>query len=158
MVSNFYNDLAKGHIAEEIVKNVFENLTSEYSFELVNLERQYFHKGDIKAIGKDGRVRFLEVKNDTRIADTQNVLCEEEVYFKKHDCYQDGFMYNDYEIFCIVSQSERKIYVIDFEILKKIYRKGEFKTIHHPEQYSDCYLVPLSLIKKCGGLIAAIDY
>lgn len=70
MVSNFYNDLAKGHIAEEIVKNVFENLTSEYSFELVNLERQYFHKGDIKAIGKDGRVRFLEVKNDTRIADT----------------------------------------------------------------------------------------
>ena len=30
------------------------------------------------------------------------------------------YMYNDYEIFCIVSQPERKIYIIDFKVLNDI--------------------------------------
>ena len=46
---------------------------------------------------------FIEVKDDSRIADTGNVLCEERVFFREGNYYQKGFMYNDYEIFCVVS-------------------------------------------------------
>lgn len=46
---------------------------------------------------------FIEVKDDSRIADTGRVLCEERVCYKDGDYFQKGFMYSDYDIFCVVS-------------------------------------------------------
>lgn len=158
MVSNFYDDLNKGRIAEEIVLNTFKGLTDKYTFTSVGDDVECFRKGDIKCETQDGKVIYLEVKNDSRIGDTKNILCEEEVFYKDNGNIVKGFMFSDYEIYCVVSEPEERIYVIDFKVLKEIYRKGEFKRIHHFAQFSDCYLVPLWLIKKYGGLITIVNY
>lgn len=158
MLVNFKADLEKGHRAEQIVKEVFTNLTDKYTFTDVSNISSYYHRGDIIATAADGRQIFIEVKNDEVIHKTNNVLCEEEVYYKEADYFKQGYMYSNYEIYVVVSEPERKIYVIDFQVLKSIYRKGENKIINHYAQYSDVYLVPIGLIKKNGGLIDVIEY
>ena len=158
MLANFKADLAKGHKAEQIVKDVFTSLTDKYEFTDVSNIPQFYNKGDLLATAADGRQIMIEVKNDEVIYKTGNVLCEEEVYYKDADYFKDGYMYSDYEIYCVVSEPERKIYIIDFKILKSIYRKGENKIINHYAQYSDVYLVPIGFIKQNGGLIDIITY
>ena len=158
MVFNFFEDLNKARVAEGIVKDTFTALTDKYTFENVANDRQYFYKGDIKAIAADGREIFIEVKDDSRIADTHNVLCEYEVYYKESGYFGKGNMKSDYDIYCVVSQTEQKIYVIDFPTLQQNYTKGYHKIIYHYDQDTYCYLLPLAVIKQLGGLIAAIDY
>ena len=158
MLANFKTDLVKGHRAEQIVKDVFTSLTDKYTFQDVSNNPSYYHKGDLLATAADGRQIYIEIKNDEVIYKTGNVLCEEEVYYKDVNYFKDGYMYSDYEIYCVVSEPERKIYVIDFKVLKSIYRKGEEKIINHYTQYSDVYLVPVGFIKQNGGLIDVIEY
>lgn len=158
MLSTFYQDLEKAKTAEDLVLKVFDGLTDEYRFEAVGSIREYFHKGDIKATDIDGNEHFIEVKDDSCIGKTHNVLCEEDIFYQSIGEFVKGNMYSDYEIYCVVSQSTRKIYVIDFKVLKRIYHKGQFKEIPHREQTTYCYLVPLAMIRKEGGMIAEIDY
>ena len=157
-VVKFNEDLEKGHRAELLVQKVFSQLTGEYVFDLVSDQPAFYHLGDIRAIGKDGKEHMIEVKNDCRIGETKNILCEEEVWYYSIDSNVKGFMHNNYEYYCVVSEPEHKIYVIDFKVLFSIYRKGEFKALNHYDQMSYAYLVPLGLVKKYGGLIAVIDY
>ena len=157
MVSNFFSDLKKAHKAEIIVRDAFAALTDEYSFYDVSGDREYYHKGDIKSIDDDGNEIMIEVKDDSRIAETRNVLCEEFVTYTNGD-FHDGNMYSDYEIYCVLSQAERKIYVIDFSILKAHYKTGHYKVIPHPEQTTYCYLCSLGMIERWGALITVVDY
>ena len=131
MLVNFKTDLVRGHRAEQIVKDVFTALTNDYTFEDVSNTPSCYHKGDILATAANGKQTYIEVKNDSRIAETKNVLCEEEVYMYDGDYYNKGSMYSDYEIYCVVSEPEHKIYVFDFKILKEHYKSGEFKRIKH---------------------------
>lgn len=158
MIKQFWLDLEDARKVEDLVRETFSGMTSDYTFEDVSKERQYFHKGDIRATAADGRQIYIEVKNDGRIADTGNVLCEEENFFYDSGAYVKGNFYSDYEIYCVVSQEERKIYVMDFKVLKANYKKGEFKAIRHPEQISYCYLLPLYIVKRYNGLIAEVSY
>lgn len=157
MATNFREDLAKAKGAEEIVLNTFSSLCDSYSFQDVSNDREYYYKGDIKATSADGREIYIEVKDDSRIADTQRVLCEEEVYYYDSDYTAKGNMYNACNIYCVVSKQDRQIYVFDFEILKSIYKKyGEFKIIKHYSQESLCYLLEMCFAKK--ALIDKITY
>lgn len=158
MLNNFKNDLMVGKRAEEIVFQVFSSLDSEHKYEMISGFREMFYKGDIVALDKNGKATYIEVKNDSRIADTGNVLCEEEVYYKKHDYYGKGNMECDCDIYAVVSEEQRKIYVIDFEVLKSNYRKGIYKEIEHPQQTTFCYLLDLYTLKKLGGLISVVNY
>lgn len=158
MLDNFYRDLAFGKRAEAIVLNTFRSLTDAYTFEDVSNMQGFFYCGDIKVTDKDGNVKYIEVKNDSRIADTGNVVCEEEVWYKRYDYYGRGNMDGNCDVFCVVSEEAKKIYVIDFKVLKANYRKGIFKEMVHPQQTSYCYLCEIAKIKKWGGLIAVIDY
>ena len=157
MIKQFWLDLEDARKVEDLVRETFSNMTNAYTFEDVSKERQYFHKGDIRATAADGRQIYIEVKNDCRIADTVNVLCGEGNFFYESG-YVKGNFYSDYEIYCVVSQEERKIYVMDFKVLKAHYKKGEFKAIRHPEQISYCYLLPLYIVKRYNGLIAEVSY
>ena len=157
MTKQFYIDLENAKAAEKLVRDTLASLAPGMKFKWVGDQSEYFHKGDIIAYGED-KMYFIEVKDDSRIADTGNVLCEERVFFREGNYYQKGFMYNDYEIFCVVSQPERKMYFIDFKVLQQIYKKGEYKEIHHPQQYSECYLLELCRIKQFGGLIKVLSY
>ena len=156
MLSNFSADLTAAKEAEQIVK---EALTAaSYQVLDVSDEPKYYHKGDLKVILPSGE-RFVEVKDDSRIADTQNILCEEEVYYKETDQLVKGNMYSDYDIYAVVSKKERAIYFFDFSKLKEIYKRfGTYKVINHPEQYSNCYLLELCRAIQFKALIKTINY
>ena len=158
MKNEFYRDLEKAAEAEEIARETLAALAPDYNFINVTHETQYYYKGDIKAIAPDGKEIFIEVKDDSRIADTRNILCEEEVYFKNCDYFSKGNMQSDYDIYCIVSKSEKRLYVLDFNKLKEIYKKGEYKIIPHANTNTHCYLLPLYIADKYGALMHKINY
>ena len=109
MILNFYSDLAKAKGAENIVRETFSQLASGYTFEDCSNDKECYYRGDIRAIAPDGREIYIEVKDDSRIHETHNVLCEYEVYYKESDYYGKGNMKSNYDIYCVVSQQERKI-------------------------------------------------
>lgn len=157
MLSKFKEDLAAAKAAEQITKTAIA--AAGYKVFDVADQPEYYHKGDLQIELPSGELRYVEVKDDSRIADTQNILCEEEVFFKENGRLVLGNMHSDYDIYAVVSQSERKIYFFDFSILKQIYKKyGTYKTIQHPEQYSNCYLLELCRANQFGALIAKINY
>lgn len=158
MVSTFYYDLNEAKKAEHLVCSLLSSSTTQYTFRAVGDEPQFYHKGDIEARAQDGSLFYIEVKNDSRIGETHNILCEEAVYYKREGIKVKGNMYSDYEIYCILSESEQKIYFIDFKELRKIYRFGRAREIEHPEQITYCYLLPLSFLEKSDGLLGVINY
>lgn len=160
MLTDFKRDLAEAKKAEEIALVTISALTDRYTLEDVSNQREFYYKGDIKAISKEVGVEFyIEVKDDSRIADTGRVLCEEEVYIKDTDRYIKGNMYCNTDIYCIVSQKERKIYILNFQKLKEIYKEfGEYKEIPHKEQITYCYLLDLCWCSKYGALMHKINY
>lgn len=156
---DFNNDREAAREAEILVRVTLDNLTNDYIFEDVSDDPQYYYRGDIRAIGRDGTNIYIEVKDDSRIAETRKILCEEEVYYKDSDWYGKGNMKSNYDYYCVVSQSERKIYVLDFNRLKQIYRKfGEYKEINHSNQITYCYLLDLCRARQFGALINTIQY
>ena len=156
MLSNFSADLAAAKEAEQIVKEAIA--AAGYQVLDVSDDPQYYHSGDLKILLPSGE-RFVEVKDDSRIADTRNILCEEEVYYKESGRLVPGNMHSNYDIYAVVSKKENLIYFFDFSKLKEIYKRfGTYKTIQHPEQYSNCYLLELCRAKQFGALIAKINY
>lgn len=158
MLDNFARDLAIGKRAEEIVYDTLSALDKDSKYEMVGDNPLYYHTGDIRVIDKAGNERFIEVKNDSVIHKTGNVLCEDEVYYKQHDYLKDGNMYSNYDIYAVVSEEQREIYVFDFRVLKKNYRKGEYKVIDWPQQTSYVYLLNIKEIERLGGLISVVNY
>lgn len=157
-INGFFKDLEAAHEAEQLVLNIFSQLSSDYKFENVSEDRDCYHKGDIKATAADGREIFIEVKDDSVIHKTKNILCEEEVYYKDNDYYAKGNMQADYDIYVVVSKAERKLYVIDFDILRENYQRGEYKEIDHPSQVTCCYLLPLGVAKRLNAVIETVNY
>ena len=158
MLDNFPSDLEKGKTAEAIVLNTFSMLTSDYKFVDVSNDVEYYYKGDIKAIAPSGKELYIEVKNDSRIGDTKNILCEDEVYYKESDYYAKGNMHNESDYYCIVSEPERKIYVLDFKKLQSIYRKGQYKEFNHPQQKTYGFLLELCRAIQWKALLYRITY
>ena len=52
---------------------------------------------------------------------------------KEKGCSKPGNMYCDSDIYAVVSEPERKIYVMDFKILKANYLKGKYRYIDWPQ-------------------------
>lgn len=159
MLSNFKADLEEGKEAERIALEVLTNFASSWTLEDVSEVRECRYLGDIKATHKPtGKVQYIEVKNDKCIGTTKNILCEEENYIKETNSYIKGNMSCKGDIYAIVSQQERKIYLLDYKILRQIYKKGEFKVIPHLQQITYCYLLELCRAKQWGALIDIINY
>ena len=158
MLVNFKKDLEAAQEGERRVEMYLRCLSNKYNFVNVGENPAYYNKGDILAIDKEtGRQVCIEVKQDSRIAETRNVLLEDEVdYFGRG--LKKGNLHSDYEIYAIVSPQKQKILILDFKILKKYYRNGTYKIIPHEDQVTFCYLLPLDMIERLGGVIAVIDY
>lgn len=157
-MTQFYIDLAAAKPAEELARQVLSKLTTEYTFVDVADMPRYYNYGDILAIGKDNSQFFIDVKNDSRIADTHRILCEEEVYYYDDNREVKGFMHSNYDYLCIVSQKENKLYIFDFKELQKIYKKGAPRVFKHPSQETYGFLLDLCIAKKYKALKAIIDY
>ena len=161
MFSQFQKDLFLAKGAERIVMNTLKSLTDDYIFTDVSYNANYYHKGDIKAVNKHtGAEYYIEVKDDSRIAETGNILCEYAVMRWDTLKPYNGNMFHDYDIYCIVSKSDKKIYIIDFNILERIYTKGKDIKIYHEIENSTtyCRLLPLKTLIDEGGLLYTIEY
>ena len=159
MSYDFWKDLTAAKKVEQKALEVFQRLCADLQFIDVSDDKQYYHKGDIKAIAADGTEYMLEIKGDSRIHETGNVLCEEENFWYNTGKTTKGNMYSDYQYYCVVSEQARKIAVIDFQVLRAHYKHNhEYREIKHYDNISCVYLFPLKEIKKLGGLIALLDY
>ena len=158
MLTNFYNDLEQAKIAERIALEVLQSYSDYWSLEDVSNIKECRYLGDIKATLPTGAVQYIEVKDDSRIADTKNILCEEENYIKDTNSYIKGNMSCKGDLYAIVSQQERKIYLLDYARLREIYKKGQYKVIPHTQQITYCYLLELCRAKQWGALIDIITY
>ena len=159
MNKQFKQDLESARDAEILVRDLLAGATQDYDFHWVGDNPTYYHKGDIVAVNKiNGNQIFIEVKDDSRIAEPGNILCEEEVEFFDCDYCKKGNMYNDFDVYVVVSKQAREIYVIRGEALKANYKQGYKKYIPHAEQATDCYLFPLRRLKELGGVISTIGY
>ena len=153
----FEKDLQQGKDGEQVVLQYLQK--TGYSVEDVSGKRQDYHKGDLLITLPTGQTRYIEVKNDTVIGSSGNILCEEEVYYKDRDYLAPGFMYRDYDIYAIVSEDTRKIYFFDFSKLKEIYQRfGEYDRLDYPHQYSDVFYLPIHRAKQFGAFIAKVEY
>ena len=108
MVKNFFSDLENSKQAERVARECLSALTSDYTFTDVSNIRDYFYKGDIMAVGADGSRTFIEVKQDSRIHETGNVLCEEKILFFDTGM-KKGNMQSNYDVYCVVSIAARKM-------------------------------------------------
>ena len=108
MVKNFFSDLENSKQAEQIARYCLSALTSDYTFTDVSNIRDYFYKGDIMAVDAHGSRTFIEVKQDSRIHETGNVLCEEKVLFFDTGMRR-GNMQSNYDVYCVVSIAARKM-------------------------------------------------
>ena len=161
MISNFYEDLEKAHGAEIIVLNTFQALAPNYHFTDVSSNKEFWHKGDILATSPAGAVTAIEVKDDSCIARTGNVLCEDQVFYHNKNgssALLDGNMHSNYEIYCVVSQEASRIVVLDFKTLYEHYHEGRYVIIPHAEQTTYAYLMSLEQLLALGAIIAVIDY
>lgn len=159
MAIEFYKDLCAAKGAEKLVRECLEQLTNNYIFEDVSNNPEDYYKGDILAIERaSGRRIYIEVKDDKRIADTRNILCEDFVRYEFTNTVAAGNMHCDTNIYCVVSQQERKIYVLDFKLLQSNYKKGIYKEIPHSDQTTLCYLCSLAQVASWGAGIAVINY
>ena len=103
MLYNFFQDLAAAKPAEQLVLNTLSSLATGWRFDDVSNIKEYRYKGDIRATSNSGQEYFLEVKNDSRIAETGNILCEYKNFIKDGAYYIKGNMLSDYDFYCIVS-------------------------------------------------------
>ena len=155
----FKQDLEAARDAELLVLQLLAGATDAFDFHWVGDNPTYYHKGDIVAVNKiNGNQLFIEVKDDSRIFETENVLCEEEVEFFDYDYTRKGNMYNEFDVYVVVSKQQRAIFCIDGKVLKANYKHGKRKYIPHKTQATDAYLLPLSVIEAEGGLLAVIEY
>ena len=154
---DFEKDLEKGQEAEKIVAASFAAKNPGWVVEEVGNVKEYYHRGDIKITNKEtGEERFIEVKNDSRTANSHCFLCEESVSYA--DGYiVDGNMYSNYDIYAVYAAQEARIYYIDFSLLVKHYKAGEFKVIPHSQQTTYAYIVDLAQIKSWGALMGITE-
>ena len=164
MSSKFYEDLKKAKVGEEIVLDVLKNATNEWIFTNVSEDEEYYYKGDIEAWNIDVGCLYIDVKMDSRIAQTGNVLCEKKVYSYKDKKYHKGNLDSDYDDLAIISVEAKKIWIIDFNVLKKHYKEGRAYSKDHYDNNGNLSqktigtLCSLKQIKKWGGLLYEIEY
>lgn len=155
--SNFQKDLREAREAEIIAREVLSKTTEDYRFYDVSNMKKFRHRGDIVSRNlKDDSPCFIDVKDDSVIHHTRNILCEDRVSYNGR--VQDGFMRYDYDYLCIVSQPEKRMYLVDFDVLKKHYKQGRYLLQAYDWQYSHTYLFPLRKARKLNALVAEIDY
>lgn len=162
MVRGFYNDRQKAKNGEHIVLEVLRNATKDYEFDDVSDDAAYFHKGDIVIHDSIWSCDYyIDVKDDGCISSTGNLLAEHRVWYKDSG-WKEGFMQNsDYDYVAYLSQPDKKIYILDFPLWKKYYKKYFKKHIfipHEGEQTTDGFLMPLWQARELGVVIAEINY
>lgn len=172
MSSNFWRDKKKSRPAEILTCEVLNNATIDYSIEDVAETPECYHKGDIRAVDAWNDEYYIDVKDDSRIGGivngrwigTGNVLVEAKVWSYKEKRWLKPNIECDYNALAVVSQDTKHIYIIDFDILKKIYKDGKpYSKDHYGDdgklsQKTIGTLCSLDMIEMNHGLLYIIEY
>lgn len=143
-------------LAEEITIQLLHQIYPNNKFYSVHDDPEFYHKGDI--ITQNGKT--LDAKDDGRIHDTNNVFCEEcKRFYNSPDKLADGWMRNgEYDFLCVVDRYDKKLYILNFKKLKRIYK--QFRDVQ--TDMGDCisygFIVPLRVCRKNGILMKEVKY
>lgn len=155
MLTNFEKDRQAAKEAEQIVFNFLASGLKDFTITNVSESKGCLLKGDILA-ECGGAQFFIEVKDDSRINETHNILFEEAVYYKWSGATQRNEI--DTDIYAVVSKAENKIYFFNFRKLKKLAKFAPSRTIPHEEQTTYCKLIDLEATKRSGAYLGTGAY
>ena len=112
----------EGKQAEQIVKDY---LTGRgYTVQDVSAEQDNYQNDIDFIVQKDGRTSKIEVKLDTRLAETQNIAFEDVFYLKDKETGQtetrEGYYhYSQCDFLIFVSPADKNLYMVHFAKLKE---------------------------------------
>ncbi len=66
-------------------------------------------------------------------------------------------MYSDYQIYAVYDTTQHLVYVIDFKVLRRIYKQGRHVVIKHSESETECYLLPLGSVVDNNGMLEVLE-
>ena len=156
----------EGKQAEQLVKDFLTN--KGYAVQDVSEDCDNYQNDVDFIVQKDGRTNKIEVKLDTRLAQTQNIAFEDAFYLKDKELgrteVKPGYYhYSQCDFLIFVSPDDNKLYIVHFSKLKEQEEtlKSTFK-IRKFYSYTDkCQkamrLVPVSVLKE-KGLLSIISY
>ena len=159
-VDGFIQDYEFGKIGEQITAKIFNLMGGKtYSFTMVGHLYEYRHIGDIICRNKlTNKETIIEVKNDTRIGTTGNVLCEIDNYYFDSGEHRKGNIYNPSDIYVVVSRDTHTLFVFNQEKLRQIMTRCRLINIPHQDQITTGFLVPVELAQEEGALITTVDF
>ena len=156
----------EGKQAEQIVKDY---LTGRgYTVQDVSEERDNYQNDVDFIVQKDGRTSKIEVKLDTRLAETQNIAFEDVFYLKDKETGQietrEGYYhYSQCDFMIFVSPADKSLYMVHFRKLKENETSLEscFKLVKFYSYTDQCKkgmrIVPVSVLKE-KGLLNVFSY
>lgn len=153
---DFDNNVKVSLEAENIAKQLLEQIYWD-EFTSVRDDPAYYHIGDLL----DSAGRGFDCKDDGVINRTGNVFCETKKHWFNSGKTTDGWMRNgEYDYLVVLDRVDNHIYVLDFPVLKKIYKCcGKFKCgINMGDNYTDGFIVSLDRCKENNALIHAYSY
>lgn len=112
----------EGKQAEQIVKDYL--IGRGYTVQDVSEEQDNYQNDIDFIVQKDGRTSKIEVKLDTRLAETQNIAFEDVFYLKDKETGQtetrEGYYhYSQCDFLIFVSPADRNLYMVHFAKLKE---------------------------------------
>lgn len=112
----------EGKQAEQIVKDYL--IGRGYTVQDVSEEQDNYQNDIDFIVQKDGRTSKIEVKLDTRLAETQNIAFADVFYLKDKETGQtetrEGYYhYSQCDFLIFVSPADRNLYMVHFAKLKE---------------------------------------
>ena len=161
MKNSFKKELKKNRIAEVILLQVLESIYDDNALiEDVADNPDCYHLGDVMVTNRVGNTYYFDAKNDGCIHKTGNVFCESHKHFLRNmKTRHSGFMEDgNYDYLSIVDRVSKCIYILDFKVLKKIYKN--YRKVQTVLEDAYCYgnVISLEECKKKGALLHTINY
>lgn len=151
----------EGKQAEQLVKDFLTN--RGYAVQDVSEDCDNYQNDVDFIVHKDRRTSKIEVKLDTRLAETQNIAFEDVFYLKDKETGQtetrEGYYhYSQCDFLIFVSPADRNLYMVHFRKLKEneISLENCFKFVKFYSYTDRCKkglrVVPVSVLKEKGLL------
>ena len=158
----YLQDVNEHKDAEQITLQVLRNLNNGYIYEDVTKDESCYSKGDIKMI-KDDTIKYIDVKDDARINETNNIFVEAGGWSKIYGYRKKGWIDSAYDYVAVISQSEKIIWILSFKGLRKYYDKldvtnGQQVVTEFWDNIKYGYILPLKSAFELDIIEAKITY
>ena len=126
---------------------LLEEMYPKRQFQSRHYDKECFLKGDIS----DNKDEFWEVKDDSRICETDNVFLED----VSAEGYPGWLHYCQAKYLCVIDQTKEMLYILDFPRIQKKYRLLAKRV---PSKGGYGYVIPLETLRKKRLLLSENSY